>query len=924
MNNIKEVHKVISISTAVATFLLNTCRVLNGIDLCKECLIFLDNKALKKETEIFKLLRINIYMTLFKGYTSIYDHASAIKYGEKHQDIVHGIDELRFGESVMAMRLAFQYGRQGKYKRAEELYKKAAAIKIETGDRDGEATCYGHLGPLFRSLGEYAKANKYLEKALAIRKEIGDKQGEAQCYGNLGMLFLSMGEYVKAKEYLKKALLTRKQFKIGERIGEAAECAKLAKVLVSLGEYANAEEYLQKALAINIEIGSKEVEAMCCEGLGRLFELIGQFDKAKTYFEKALVIHREISHRAGEAANYGSLGRVFHCLRENARAEEYHRKALEIRKEIGDKAGMASEYGNLGIVLTHLGEHAKPIEYLEKALSITKEIGCREEEASCYGNLAYVYIAFGGYAKAKEYLEKALVITKEIGDNEGEFQWHLSLTEVMLSEGNIQQAFSNLVSGIQNCENMRCSLRDNDHFKISFLDKHVFPYQMLSALFCNTGNPGKALYVAELGRARALADLMSAQYFVGKQVSMDPQSWVGIERIMEKERNCTCLYISYFQQDILSWILKANKPILFRRIDVNEHDSVNQGLTQDLDEFFEREPFRNFHVLPCEQCEDRSLFPFRNSSNAALQSQEDRRLAALRLVEEEEEDQDQETQPSLALYYKMLISPVAELLDEPEIIIVPDRSLYKVPFAALKDESGKYLSESFRIRIVPSLTTLKLIQDRPADQCSETGALIVGDPDVTHVIHLSQLPCARKEAKMIGELLGVRPLLGHQASKLAVLDTIHSASLIHLAAHGDAERGEIALAPERPTNRILQQEDYLLTMSDIAQIQLRAKLVVLSCCHSGRGHIRSEGVVGIARAFLGSGARSVLVALWAIEDKATEQFMSRFYEHLVRGESASESLHQAMKWMRSNGYSDVRQWAPFVLIGDNVTIDFGN
>ena len=112
-------------------------------------------------------------------------------------------------------------------------------------------------------------------------------------------------------------------------------------------------------------------------------------------------------------------------------------------------------------------------------------------------------------------------------------------------------------------------------------------------------------------------------------------------------------------------------------------------------------------------------------------------------------------------------------------------------------------------------------------------------------------------------------------------------------------------------------------MSDISKVQLRAKLVVLSCCHSARGQIRAEGVVGIARAFLGSGARSVLVAQWALDDSATEQFMSHFYEYLIRGESASESLHEAMKWMRCNGYSDVRQWAPFMLIGDNVTFDFG-
>ena len=128
--------------------------------------------------------------------------------------------------------------------------------------------------------------------------------------------------------------------------------------------------------------------------------------------------------------------------------------------------------------------------------------------------------------------------------------------------------------------------------------------------------------------------------------------------------------------------------------------------------------------------------------------------------------------------------------------------------------------------------------------------------------------------------------------------------------------------PVGTPNRFPEEEDYLLTLSDIAKVQLQAKLVVLSCCHSADGQIRAEGVVGIARAFLGSGARSVLVALWAISDEATEQLMCRFYEHLVRGESASESLHQAMRWMRSNGFTMVWDWAPFMLIGDNVTFEF--
>ena len=227
------------------------------------------------------------------------------------------------------------------------------------------------------------------------------------------------------------------------------------------------------------------------------------------------------------------------------------------------------------------------------------------------------------------------------------------------------------------------------------------------------------------------------------------------------------------------------------------------------------------------------------------------------------------------------------------------------------------------------MTTLRLIQESPEDYHSQTDVLIVGEPKVGVVYHkgrrekLCPLPGAKEEAEMIARLLEAQPLLGEHATKKAVLQRIHSVGLIHFAAHGNAERGEIALAAPLSFEGIPSEQHYLLTMAEISQVRLRAKLVVLSCCHSARGQIRSEGVVGIARAFLGSGARSVLAALWALEDLATKEFMGRFYEHLVRGESASESLHQTMKWMRSNGFSEVRQWAPFVLIGDDVTFDFG-
>ena len=816
----------------------------------------------------------------------------------------------------------------GKYNKAEEYQKKALVITKEIGDRAGEATCYHGLGDVYESLGGYEKAEEHVNRALAISKEIGDRANEASCYSGLGAVYQSLGKYHKAEEYQKKALAITKE--IGDRQGEASCYGSLGTVYLCLGDYGKTEEYQNKALVIQKEIGDRPGEAASYGILGSLYHSLGEYGKAEEYLKKALKIGKEIGDRYKEATNYGNLGTTYYSVGKYGEAEELQRKALVIRKQIGDRKGEAVYCRNLGTVYQSLGEYGKADECQKTGLVISKEIGDRQGEATSYGMLGTLSRLSGSYAKAKEYHEKALTVSKEIGDIDAENVWHLHLAFDTISEGNISlqhEVLTNLFASLEKCEKMRSFLRDNEQLKISLLDKHSVSYNSLCWLFCFSGNANEALNVEELGSARALADLMSARYSVKQQISVKPQEWLGIERIMKQETNCNCLYISYCTRYMFLWVLKENEPILFRRTDVNQC-FVSKGLERTVEEVFSEESaLRKFYVLHKGDCEDRSLFPSDASHSAGDSSLQDN-MAAVRQVEEESQE-DQQPVPTPAECYNMIIAPVPDLLDKPELVIIPDSILYKVPFAALKDESGKYLSESFRIRIVPSLNTLKLIQDSPADYHSHTGALIVGEPDVSEVLYkgrvdkLCPLPCARREAEMIGRLLGAQPLLGKQATKRAVLRSIQSVSLIHFAAHGNAERGEIALAPKCLINCIPREEDYLLTMADISEVHLRAKLVVLSCCHSASGRVRAEGVIGIARAFLGSGARSVLVALWALEDSATEQLMSRFYEHLVRGESASESLHQAMKWMRSKGYSDVRDWAPFMLIGDNVTFNFG-
>ena len=896
------------------------------------------------------------YTSLGNVYTSVGQYEKAREHLEKSLVINKEIGD-RNGEATCYTNLGNVYRSVGQYEKAREHLEKSLVINKEIGDRNGEATCYTNLGNVYYSVGQYEKAREHLENSLVINKEIGDRNGEADCYTSLGNVYTSVGQYEKAREHLENSLVINKE--IGDRNGEAGCYTNLGNVYASVGQYEKAREHLEKSLVIKKEIGDRNGEATCYANLGSVYESVDQYEKAREHLENSLAIKKEIGDRNGEADCYMSLGNVYASVGEYEKvsryiekalamstnigdrnliallylnmgvkllslgkypmANEYNKKAFVILKDIGNRAGVASFYCIQGNVELAVGNSNKAKEYYENALAISKEIRSSKREVCVYVALGYFFFAQSKYDKAEEYVNKALALSEEIGYVKGQFLSLKNMAYIRMKEGKMQEAISYFLSGIEKCEEIRGSLRDNDQFKISFSDHNIRSYRDLINLLCEIGNPTEALYVSELSRARALADLMSARYSLENKISANRRTWTGLEGVVAKECNRTCLYVSYCCCRVYLWILKAGRVAHFQEIKGNDLIS-REGLSQQLDGFFN---FRNFGVSPEELCEDRSLHSFQPESNKCEKDNHE----GWRLGNETKASQGPKM--NLPICYKLIIAPVAALLEGPEIIIVPDRALYQIPFAALTDESGKYLMQSFRIRIVPSLTTLKLIDESPADYHCHTGALIVGNPDVGEVhfkgwlTNITRLPSAENEARIVAKKLGVEPLLGQQATKQAVLQEMNSVALIHIAAHGDAERGEIALAPSfRIPNGIPQEGLYLLTTSDISKLQLRAKLVVLSCCHSARGLTKAEGAVGIARAFLGSGARSVLVALWALDDKSTEQLMTHFYDHLVAGQSAGESLQVAMKWMRSKGY-DVNQWAPFILIGDDVTFDFG-
>ncbi|HKG91908.1 MAG TPA: CHAT domain-containing protein, partial [Gemmatimonadaceae bacterium] len=161
------------------------------------------------------------------------------------------------------------------------------------------------------------------------------------------------------------------------------------------------------------------------------------------------------------------------------------------------------------------------------------------------------------------------------------------------------------------------------------------------------------------------------------------------------------------------------------------------------------------------------------------------------------------------------------------------------------------------------------------------------------------------------------------ASEQEVRRRLPAARLVHLATHGFAYGTEarsresfVALAPGGGFDGLLTVGELL----DDPALALSAELVVLSACQTGLGDLKqAEGTVGLQRAFLGRGARSVLVSLWSVGDRPTELLMRRFYRHWLDDAdhpSKAEALRRAQADVRATpGLEHPQNWAAFQLVG---------
>jgi CHAT domain-containing protein len=112
-------------------------------------------------------------------------------------------------------------------------------------------------------------------------------------------------------------------------------------------------------------------------------------------------------------------------------------------------------------------------------------------------------------------------------------------------------------------------------------------------------------------------------------------------------------------------------------------------------------------------------------------------------------------------------------------------------------------------------------------------------------------------------------------------------------------------------------EDGFLRMSEVMGLNINCDIEALTACQTGLGrNISGEGTMGMGRAFQFAGAKSVLMSLWSVSEKASVDLVESFFRHLKEGKNKRESLKLAQDEIRKAGYDHPFFWAPFILVGE--------
>jgi len=759
-------------------------------------------------------------------------------------------------------------------------YQKALVSRERVDDRFLVGATLNSLGVVYLSkYGELDSAIFYLERACRVRQEIGELTGLGNSLVYLALSYEYNGQYVKAQDVYLEA------YKVNEKVGNKSRMADAMKnsatLLSATGHYTEALQKLEIALELREELNDPVKIGNVLNDQGNVYSNIGDYDRAVDLYAKSAEIMNKEGNLEGQAMVYNNIGIILDEVGRYQKAIDYYTLSMSIYKETGDKGGIGTAFGNMGSSYYGLGRFEEAERCQQQALNISRELSLSELEIGNLINLSSAQSALGKIDSAQYLCELALEKANDLDAPQLIWVATLNLGDTYEIRGEYLQAIEYYEQALGIVEEIRLSLA-GEEFQSEYMAKERFAFEglihLLGKLHVNEPGQGfdrKAFLYAERSKSRAFLDILTD--------SIQPAALKDVQARIPDEES---VILEYYMGDSSSclWVIADAEHTMFV---LPGREELKEGI----------ETFRFSLTQP-----DPSNLPFFSQSAQTL--------------------------------YKQLLEPAVPYMKKnKKLVIIPDGELFYLPFEALLTKAPKkgkssdpsafpYLVNKHAIAYGHSATILMNMPTRTQDEGEvEPRLLAIGDPEFSS--QYKRLEYSAEEVEKIASYFGTRSAdvyLQQEASEQRIKNMpLEQYNYIHFATHGTVDEvipdfSSLVLSEDPERN-----EDGLLQAWEIMELQLNADLVVLSACETGLGKlVRGEGLVGLTRSLVYSGASSVLVSLWSVADQSTSGFMTEFYRLLiVESLEKPYSLQMTKQAMiESTDLAHPFYWAPFILIGN--------
>jgi len=840
--------------------------------------------------------------------------------------------------------LAILYLETGDYNKCIENFNKAEEILLKARDEYKYllGAIYLNMGSFFQSYGDYFKAYFYFNESIKIAK--GLKYRNENSYSDA--IFGKAQTYYYQKKYQLSIELSKSYLKEKKSINESQFERLIGSCLLNLGDYSQAISVLEKSLMGSINQHERHSEALLITA--KAYLKAGNLQKSEDYLKKSLPLLKEYKTERDpwNIYYYDLLGQLY--------------------------IAKAEANSSIGIRQNLLGEALKVVDQALLLNSNSEKVGI--PYLDCDGD-------FITPTQVQDIFISRAKVLNSIADN------YYKMGEIQLSKQYLELSMQTWEATVKFLNDFRVSFLEEES-KLSLNESQVDVYTegflVARKLYHSTGLQTyfkKMLFFSESGKSStfmASLNAVQAQNFGGlpdtllryeKELNMQLST---LKQLIFNEKSGSVsdstllrgwennLFNLQKQHDELVFRFERDYPSYYafkynQKVVTTSEIQTKLNWNQALIEYFVDEPVSKtdsgtinvllFTSMGHSVRTTKISYEYVKTLQNMLDHLSNHNVGDTNLSD------FKEFTSSASYLYSVLVQPLEIENRITSLIIIPDGKLAYLPFDALLSSKPDTTRISFstpdylvrRFNMVYSYSATLHFDYFKSKKRSDRNILAFapeypgGDVDINQAAYrkrysvraiLRPLPGARDEVDHLSTYNKCKAYTGREATETVFKREAAGYDILHLAMHTIMNDSIPMFSKLVFSSSADTVNDGYLNTQEIYNMQLNARLAVLSACNTGSGQMRTgEGVMSMARAFLYAGCPSIVMTLWEVEDRSSAKLMLNFYRYLFKGYSKPEALQKAKLDHLANAdplKAHPYFWMGYIVVGDPTPLKYQN